>query len=464
MATTSSTGTATPAAEATSNPMSSDLAPNGVDGAQDTPYLKELNKGIRNIAKKLTASTKTESIVADNPDLSLDELVAKKKINADQKAQILKKPALQADLARLEDQVVQYRKFGKDYEDRYAKEKLALEESHAEALAKVKLEAADEATTTMLTKFDVDLLILSQFLHAAAAKRQNDELDPVEKAAFEGVLLLVYQGNNAALAAFKDIAAGSEKKVSNTDGDQLDFTYAQVKQISIDDAPPASVEEPATTSSGADTGAAEVSTDPTIANAGMTELEDVMASQKPDEPAVGESLMAPPEQSSIAADAANAVAERSWDPQASMISDSPSGEGWVEVPRDPAETDTGVTATPAAIHNSTSWAEEVNADAAAGEKTTVENDGFEQVIHHQNRGRGRGQRGEFRGRGRGGDQRGRGRGDRERGDRERGDGDRRGGGRGRGRGGEGGFRGANRGGRGRDGPGPNDGGNGGSGP
>ncbi|KAF7508091.1 hypothetical protein GJ744_009673 [Endocarpon pusillum] len=444
---TSSSGTATPAADENSHTLTSDPATNGVDGAQDSPYLKELNKSIRNIAKKLTASSKTESIAADNPGLSLDELVATKKINADQKAQILKRPALQADLARLQDQVIQYRKFGKDYEDRFAKEKSALEESHAEALAKAKLEAADEATTTLLKKFDEDLLVLSQFLHAAAAKRQDDDLDPVEKAAFEGVLLLVYQGNNAALAAFKDIAAGSDKKVSNTEGDQLDFTYAQVKETSINDAPSAVMDEPATASPVEDTAApdavTDVTTDPTIANAGMTELQDTITYQATDEPAVADTMV-PPEQSSITANAANAVAERSWDPQASMTSDSPSGEGWVEVPRDPAETETGVAATPAAVHNSTSWAEEVNADAAADEKPTRENDGFEQVVHHQNRGRGRGHWGEFRGRGRGGDQRGRG----------RGDGDRRGGGRGRGRGGEGGFRGGNRGGRGRDGSGP----------
>lgn len=379
-----------------------------------------------------TASSKTESIVADNPGVALDELVAKKKINADQKAQILKKPGLQAELARLEDQVVHYRRFGKDYEERFAKEKSSLEELHAGALAKAKVEAADEATITMLKKFNDDLLVLSQFLHAAAAKRQDDELDPVEKAAFEGVLLLVYQGNNAALAAFKDIAAGSETKVSNTEGEQLDFTYAQVRQISIDDAPSPVLQEAATASSEADTGAAGADTDPTIANAGMTELEDTTPfQQKTDEPADAD-IMAQPEQSSTTNDAANAAAERNWDPQASMTSDSPSGEGWVEVARDPIETDTGFAATPAAMHNSTSWAEEVNADAAAEGKTTGENDGFEQVVHHQNRGRGRGQRGDYRGRGRGGD--------------------RRGSGRGRGRG-EGGFRGAVRGGRGHEGSG-----------
>lgn len=41
---TSSTGTATPAADATSQALPADLAANGVDGAHDSPYLKELNK------------------------------------------------------------------------------------------------------------------------------------------------------------------------------------------------------------------------------------------------------------------------------------------------------------------------------------------------------------------------------------------------------------------------------------
>jgi hypothetical protein len=41
---TSSTGSATPAADATSQASPADLATNGVDGAHDSPYLKELNK------------------------------------------------------------------------------------------------------------------------------------------------------------------------------------------------------------------------------------------------------------------------------------------------------------------------------------------------------------------------------------------------------------------------------------
>jgi hypothetical protein len=77
----------------------------------------------------------------------------------------------------------------------------------------------------------------------------------------------------------------------------------------------------------------------------------------------------------------------------------------VQVPRDLAETETGVTATPAATVQATnSWAEEVGAAATnADEKPAVENDGFSEVRRERGRGRGgRGGRGEFRGRGRGG--------------------------------------------------------------
>ena len=41
---TSSPGSATPAVTKTPEALASDSATNGVDGAQDSPYLKELNK------------------------------------------------------------------------------------------------------------------------------------------------------------------------------------------------------------------------------------------------------------------------------------------------------------------------------------------------------------------------------------------------------------------------------------
>jgi hypothetical protein len=51
---------------------------------------------------------------------------------------------------------------------------------------------------------------------------------------------------------------------------------------------------------------------------------------------------------------ANAAAEANWDTN----NDLSASQEWVEVPRDAAETDTGVTATPAANTNTQSWADD----------------------------------------------------------------------------------------------------------
>jgi hypothetical protein len=369
----------------------------------------------------------------------------------------LKKPALQAQLKQYEEQVTQFRKVEKDLEDRFAVEKAHLIEQHQAELARMREDVTAEADKTLSKKLDEDLLVLSQFLHAAAAKRQTAEAESEEGRAFEGALLLVYQGNNASLTTLKNLIAGSEDKVTSTLGEPLDFTFAQIKQSSIDDAPALEEtfeEEPSdnvgATGVEADNGGMSATvTDPTVAHAGLTELEDTDSTPTAMNGVSQTEQMTGPDQSSVTPEAANAVAENNWDPQASvMTNESGAGEGWVEVPRDPGETDTGVSATPAAMHGSNSWAEEVTEVTETEEKAAAENDGFEQVVHHGNRdrGRGRGRGGDFRGRGRGdGFRGGRGRGD-------RGDGGERRGGRGRGRGD--GFRGGNRGGRGaRDGPG-----------
>jgi Flp pilus assembly CpaE family ATPase len=118
-----------------------------------------LCRNIRNIHKKLVsehrticavaetnskiyqaASSKADAVIVDNPDQTLDELVASKKINADQKAQVLKKPALQAQLKQYEDQVTQFRKVEKDLEDRFAVEKAHLIEQHQAELARTREE------------------------------------------------------------------------------------------------------------------------------------------------------------------------------------------------------------------------------------------------------------------------------------------------------------------------------------
>ena len=163
-------------------------------------------------------------IVAENPDKSLDELLTARKINADQKAQAQKKPALQASLAQLEEQISQYKQFDEEYQKRLAAEKAALESSHSEELAKVKLSAAAEAHAEAKKITQESLLALSRFLRAAAAKRQDGDETSEENRAFEGALLLVYGGDANAVAAMEKLIDGSEDKVPFVDSQLSDFT------------------------------------------------------------------------------------------------------------------------------------------------------------------------------------------------------------------------------------------------
>lgn len=111
-----------------------------------------------------------------------------------------------------------------------------------------------------------------------------------------------------------------------------------------------------------------------------------------------------PDASNIDAGAANAAAETNWEAKLSASGES-GPDGWVEVARDPAETDTGTVGTPAAMTGTQSWAEEVAAEpnwATTPAETTPSapsGDGFHEV--HHGRGRGRGGSGEYRGGGRG---------------------------------------------------------------
>ena len=156
--------------------------------------------------------------------MSLDELVAAKKINNDQRAQLLKKPAVQEQIKALEEQIKQYRQFGKAYEDRFAREKSSLQEAHEVEINKIRLEAAEQALAKSLEQQETDLLVLTQFLNTASSKRNDDSVDAVEKAAFEGVLLKIYQGSSEAIVHMKDLVSGSGAKVTSIEGDELEFT------------------------------------------------------------------------------------------------------------------------------------------------------------------------------------------------------------------------------------------------
>jgi hypothetical protein len=162
--------------------------------------------------------TKVDSIIKGNKGLSLDELVAAKKINADQKAQALKKPQLQAQLAAFEEQLTLYRRLDIEYETTLAKEKEALEASHAEELENARSATKAEAKAEAERELKEKLLTFARFLAAAANRRNAGDEGTPEARAFEGALFLVYSGDYNAVNNALKLIDGSDDPVVNTDG------------------------------------------------------------------------------------------------------------------------------------------------------------------------------------------------------------------------------------------------------
>ncbi|KAK1145448.1 hypothetical protein N8T08_004323 [Aspergillus melleus] len=397
------------------------VTPNGLDNV-DSPYLKELQKSLRNANKKLNATAKVDAIIAENPGKSLEELVATKKINTDQKAQAEKKPALQASVAQIEEQIGHLKEFAAHYEQRLISQKADLEKLHQDKLKAAQEKATAEANEASKKDLRVRLLSLSKFLYTAATmRRSGDETSNVTRA-FEGVLYQIYAGSHDAVTSMLKVVDGADEPVVSVEGETLEVTYGKVKQSAEEQAP--ATEEVAPDAAPA--------SDPTLANAGYTELQD--PSYTASAPAADEAapapenseLNAPPAQTQVS-DAANPVAEATWDPSTGgSLTSSATADGWVEVPRDPAETDTGLQATPAAVEvdaQNAAAAEAVSADAEEASAPKAQKGEASEGAAHQRqpsfRGRGRGGRGrgdgsrgrgrgEFRGRGRGRGGRGRG--------------------------------------------------------
>lgn len=168
---------------------------------------------------------------------------------------------------------------------------------------------------------------------------------------------------------------------------------AWAEEVAQSEPAPPTTEEPSTL----------VDTDPTVAHAGLTEID---ANPEPitnglshlDTPTV-------PDASSVDTGAANAAAEANWEAKLSTSVES-GPEEWVEIARDPAETDTGTAATPAAMVGTQSWAEDVPAEVTSSIAEPVpqlanNGDGFHEVHHGRGRDR-NGPQSEYRGGGRGG--------------------------------------------------------------
>jgi hypothetical protein len=293
-------------------------------------------------------ASKTDTLLSEHKGKSLDELVATKVINADQKAQILKKPALQAQLNQNEEMLTQYLKVDEQYRARAATDKAETDKTVQAAKESAVAEAKEGFEKTQRA----NLLLLSQFLRLAAYRREEAQ-DPEsdESQAIEGVLLAIYTGDEGAVNAMLKLVEGAEESILSVPGEQLQTTYSAVKTLAQNYKTPfyaEGAEAPETTP------AQQVATDPTIAHATANELEagDVPAINGQAVEAVADKLA----NSHVADDAANAVAESHWD----TGNDMSISQEWVDVkvPRDPAETETGVTATPAAPSNTQSWADD----------------------------------------------------------------------------------------------------------
>lgn len=172
------------------------------------------------------ATAKVDAILAEHPGVSLDELVASRKINNDQKAQAMKKPGLQASLAQLEEQISQYKKVEEDYRAHMESEKAALQATHEAELEQARQKAVEEAQAEAQKEARHGLLVLSKFLRLAAARRQEPDSDPStpERKALEGLLLMVYGGDEGAVQATEKLVKGVDEQVLSTAQEPVNFT------------------------------------------------------------------------------------------------------------------------------------------------------------------------------------------------------------------------------------------------
>ncbi|KAK4061144.1 uncharacterized protein Triagg1_10483 [Trichoderma aggressivum f. europaeum] len=273
-------------------------------------------------------ASKTDTLLSQHAGKSLDELVAEKILNTDQKTQIQKKPALQAALAQYEEQLAQYQKIHEQYQTRAAADKA----EWAKSLEKTKEEAISEAKADSESSLKSKLLVLSQFLRLAAYRREeSQEPDSDESQAIEGVLLAIYSGDDNAVSAMQKLIEGSEDQIFSVPGEQLQTTYASVKSLAENYNAPAHTEAAVEGQP-----AAEIVSDPTIANEAATEIaagDGILANgHEHVEPEPASNGLA---NANVADEAANAVAESHWDTSNHDISLS---QEWVDVGAIPAET------------------------------------------------------------------------------------------------------------------------------
>lgn len=402
----------------------------GNNDVSDNAYVRELKKGIRNTNKKIANASKTQALIDEHQGKSPEELVAAKIINADQKKQVDNLNKLKAEVARYEEQLVQFQKVDEEYRAKLASAKADIEKSlskkyeqeKADAVAEVKDKAEADAKKSLHDGF----LVLSQFLRLAAHRRaEAPGSEDDEDMALEGILLSVYGGDELAVAAMLKLYEGTDDKTTGVDGAALQTTFATVKASAAAHSAPL-YELAAEAETAPAEAAGLVQTDPTIANAGLTEIDAgtdtaltaALTNGHSDESHVEATIP----NADLGDSAANAAAENQWD----SGNDLAASQEWVDVkvPIESPQTETAPSAPTATITTTTpSWADdhpvpspsETQAATPTPAAAADPNDGFQSVQRrggnnrdsgfrgHRGRGRGGLGRGDgYRGRGRGG--------------------------------------------------------------
>lgn len=176
-------------------------------------------------------ASKTQALILENKDKSIDQLIAAKIINADQKRQVDNKPALEAELARCEEQLAQIQKLDDEWRStanslKAETEKLfteKFEKEKADAIAEVKEQAEAELEKAVHDGF----LVISQFLRLAAHRRQEaSDSDEDGDKAVEGILSSLYGGDSAAVASMVKLYHGTDDTTTGVGGESLSITCA----------------------------------------------------------------------------------------------------------------------------------------------------------------------------------------------------------------------------------------------
>ncbi|KAG6016534.1 hypothetical protein E4U43_003573 [Claviceps pusilla] len=385
----------------------SGAAADSQDEGYESPYIKEL----QNFFGLKTNASKTDSILRQHVGTPLEELVISRVINTDQKVQIEKKPALQAQLTQMEQQLAQFQKVHEQYRSRAAADKAEWEKS----LEKAKEDAVSETKAGFQQSLKDSLLTLSQFLRLAAYRREEaSEPESDESQAIEGVLLAIYAGDENAVSSMLKLVQGTDDKVFSVPGEELQTTYSVVKTLATEYKTPLCEGTPQPDGAPPEASVTDAAPAPAVDGEATAEIAAGEAST------VGEQDVSA--NGSVTVDAASAMAESHCDTENGLSA----SQEWVDVkvPHESSEAETQPDASPlsppAATTQSKSWADDQPEQAALEPHSNPNeaHDGFHSVPRNKSRQdregsgswRGRG-RGEHRGRGaHRGDMRGRGRG------------------------------------------------------